>query len=99
MATPSAVQRLERGEAVEATPALVAGFRVPHETVITLGLAALVWQILAFVAPPYIIPGWDKIFEQLLALRADYVLITVARVFAALLLSFALGLAGAVLTY
>ncbi|SRR5579884_617011 len=99
MANPSAVQSLERGEAVEATPALVGGFRVPHETLIALGLAAVAWQLLAFVAPPYVIPGWDKIFEQLLALRVDFVLITVARVFAALVLSFALGLAGAALSY
>ena len=99
MSNPTAVQPLERGEAVEATPALAGGFRLPRETLTAFGLAAVAWQLLAFVAPPYIIPGWDKIFAQLLALRPDFVLITVARVLAALVISFAIGLGGAMLTY
>jgi NitT/TauT family transport system permease protein len=51
------------------------------------------------VVPPYIVPGWDKIIEQLLTLRWDFVAITLARVFAALIISFVLGLGGAALAY
>jgi hypothetical protein len=40
MAKPAVVQSLERGEAVDATPALVGGFRVPHETLIAFAWAA-----------------------------------------------------------
>ncbi len=94
-----AISSLEHGEAVEVGPSIRRGFRLPRETLVSLGLLALAWQLLAFVVPPYIVPGWDKIFEHLVALRWDFVAITVARVFAALIISFVVGLGGAALSY
>ena len=84
---------------MEVAPPLVGGGWLPRETLISLGLFVVGWQLLSFVAPSYAVPGWDRIIEALVALRADYVLITALRVFVALVLSFLIGLAGAVLTY
>jgi NitT/TauT family transport system permease protein len=91
--------RLERGEAVEVAPPALEGFRLPAGTFVSLGILAVVWQLLAFVLPPYIVPGWDRILQHLLALPVDFVAITVARVFVALGISFLIGLLGAVASY
>jgi NitT/TauT family transport system permease protein len=86
------------GETVEALEAR-APFRFPREMVIGLLILAVAWQIASLFAPPFIVPGWQRIFASLVKLRADFVLITLARVVAALLLSFALGLGLAVAMY
>src|SRR5438874_9411171 len=86
------------GETVEALEAR-APFRFPREMVIGLLILAVAWQVASLFAPPFIVPGWQRIFASLVKLRADFVLITLARVVAALLLSFALGLGLAVAMY
>jgi len=85
----------ETVEALEARTPL----RFPREMVIGLLAIAVAWQIASLFAPPFIIPGWQRIFASLVKLRADFVLITLARVIAALVLSFALGLGLAVAMY
>lgn len=74
-------------------------FRLPRETIVALTIFAVVWEVLAWVSPPYVIPGWGRILSSVLNLRLDFVLITLARVAIALLLSFALGLGFAVMMY
>ena len=76
-----------------------APFRFPRETVLALLGLAVAWQILSLFVPPFIVPGWPRIFRSLVSLRVDFVLITLARVAAALVVSFALGLGAAVLMY
>jgi ABC-type nitrate/sulfonate/bicarbonate transport system permease component len=68
-------------------------FRFPRETVIVLLAIAALWQVMSWMVPPFVIPGWQRIFQSLISLRIDFVLITVARVIAALLISFVLGVA------
>ena len=86
------------GETVEA-PTARTPFRFPRETVIGLLALAVGWQILSLFVPPFIVPGWERIAKSLLTLRLDFVLVTLARVAAALVVSFALGLGLAVLMY
>jgi NitT/TauT family transport system permease protein len=74
-------------------------FRLPRESIIALTIFAIVWEGLAWVSPPYVIPGWGRILSSVFNLRLDFVLITLARVTVALLLSFVLGLAFAVMMY
>ncbi len=59
----------------------------------------MLWQIVSWFVPPFVIPGWERIFKSLLSLRYDFVLITLARVVAALLISFALGIVLSVAMY
>lgn len=42
--------------------------------------------------PPFIVPGWQRIFASLLDLRIDYLFVSMARVLVALTLSFAIGM-------
>ncbi|HEX3176708.1 MAG TPA: ABC transporter permease subunit [Methylomirabilota bacterium] len=77
----------------------LAPFRFPRETVLALLGLAVAWQVLSLFVPPFIVPGWPRIFRSLVSLRVDFVLITLARVAAALVVSFALGLGAAVLMY
>jgi ABC-type nitrate/sulfonate/bicarbonate transport system permease component len=86
------------GETVEALEARTP-FRFPREMVIGLLALAVAWQILSLFVPPFIVPGWERIFRSLVTLRLDFVLVTLARVVAALVVSFALGLGVAVLMY
>jgi NitT/TauT family transport system permease protein len=74
-------------------------FRLPRETIVALAIFAIVWETLAWISPPYVIPGWGRILTSVLSLRLDFVLVTLARVAVALLLSFAIGLAFAVAMY
>jgi NitT/TauT family transport system permease protein len=74
-------------------------FRLPAETLIAVVIFAVIWEILAWISPPYVIPGWSRIFHSLIELRADFIAITLLRVAAALLISFGLGLAIAILMY
>lgn len=74
-------------------------FSFPSETLVSITIFAVIWESLAWVSPPYVIPGWGRIFHSLVELQVDFVLITLARVFIALLISFALGLALAIAMY
>jgi NitT/TauT family transport system permease protein len=85
-------------EAVEALEAR-APFRFPREMVIALLALAVLWEILSLFVPPFVVPGWGRIVKSLLGLRLDFVLVTLARVAAALALSFVLGLGVAMAMY
>ncbi len=74
-------------------------FNLPRETFVSIAIFAIVWEGLAWISPPYVIPGWGRIFRSLVELRVDFVLVTLTRVFAALLISFALGLGLAIAMY
>ena len=87
-----------RSEAAEAADVLHAG-RLPKETFISLAAFVVLWHLASLVLPPFVAPGWGRILRSLMGLRLDFVAITVARVFGALVLSFALGLLGAVAMY
>jgi NitT/TauT family transport system permease protein len=87
------------GEAVAALAARTTPFRFPRELLIGLAVFAIAWEVASWFVPPFVIPGWQRIFTSLVQLPVDYVLITLARVAVALLVSFALGLALAVAMY
>jgi len=74
-------------------------FRFPREAVLVLLAFAALWQIVSFFVPPFVVPGLERIWNSLLSLRYDFVLVTLARVLAALLISFVLGIALAVAMY
>jgi NitT/TauT family transport system permease protein len=86
------------GETVEALEARMP-LRFPREMVIGLAALAVGWQLLSLFLPPFVVPGWERIFASLVTLPMSFVLITLARVIVALVLSFALGLGFAVLMY
>ncbi len=83
------------GETVEALEAR-RPFRFPREMVIGLLALAGLWEIISMLVPPFVVPGWGRIFKSLAGLRLDFVLVTLARVAAALLISFVIGLGLAV---
>ena len=86
------------GETVEALEAR-APFRFPREMVVALVVLAIAWEIVSLLVPPFIVPGWGRIFKSLATLRMDFVLVTLASVVGALVISFALGLGLAVVMY
>jgi NitT/TauT family transport system permease protein len=73
--------------------------RFPRELVVGLLALAVAWEIVSLFVPPFIVPGWERIFRSLITLRLDFVLITLARVIAALVVSFVLGLGMAMAMY
>ena len=85
-------------EAVEALAAQKP-IRFPREMLLVIIVLAVLWEILSWLVPPYVIPGWGRIFTSLAQLRVDFVVITLLRVAAALFISFVLGLALAVAMY
>ena len=85
-------------EQVEALEARLP-FRFPREMLVALLILAVAWQIASIFVPPFIIPGWQRILKSVLALRLDFVLVTLARVMAALVISFAVGLGLAIAMY
>ena len=87
-----------RSEAVEAADVIHAG-RLPKETFISLAVFVLAWHVASLVLPPFVAPSWGRILRSLMGLRLDFVVITVVRVFAALLLSFVLGIFCAMAMY
>ena len=90
--------KLMASEAVTAFDAR-SPYRFPRELVLVLIICAALWEIVSWLVPPFVVPGWGRISASLLGLRLDYVLITLARVAAALLISFVLGLVFAVTMY
>lgn len=85
-------------ETVEALEAR-APFRFPREMVVGLLALAVAWEIVSWFVPPFIVPGWGRILKSLAGLRLDFVLVTLARVVGALVVSFAVGLGLAVAMY
>lgn len=85
-------------EAVEALAAQKPT-RFPREMLLVIIVLAVLWEMLSWLVPPYVIPGWGRIFTSLAQLRVDFVVITLLRVAAALFISFVLGLALAVAMY
>ncbi len=85
-------------ETVEALEARAA-FRFPREMMVGLLLLAVAWQIVSMFVPPFIVPGWQRSFGSLVTLPMGFVLITLARVVVALVVSFVLGLGLAVAMY
>ena len=55
-------------EAVEALDARMP-FRFPRELVVVIIVFAVLWQIVSWFVPPFVIPGWERIFKSLLSLR------------------------------
>ena len=39
-------------------------FRFPREMVIVLIIIAVLWEIVAWMVPPYVVPGWGRIPQQ-----------------------------------
>ncbi len=74
-------------------------FRFPREMVVVLAVIAVLWEIVSWLVPPFVVPGWGRIVQSLFSLRLDFMLITLARVVAALAISFVLGIALAVAMY
>ncbi len=87
-----------RSEAVEAVDAVRAG-RLPKETFISIAAFIVLWHLASLVLPPFVAPSWARIWRSLMSLRLDFVAITVARVAAALALSFGAGVLAAMLMY
>lgn len=74
-------------------------FRPLLDSVIAFAVFGIAWQLASLVFPAFMVPGWERIFEGLVSLRYDHVLISLARVLAALVLSFVLGMAIALMMY
>ncbi len=74
-------------------------FRLPREMFISLLVLATAWEIASHFVPPFVIPSLSRIGKSLLTLRVDFVLVTLGRVAAALLLSFVLGVGWAIAMY
>ena len=74
-------------------------FRLPWQTIVAVVIFAVGWELLSWISLPYVVPSWSRIFNSLLNLRFDYVLITLARVLAALVTSFVIGVVLAGLMY
>lgn len=86
-----------QSEAVEAVDVAHAG-RWPKETIVSLVVFGVLWQLASMVLPPFVAPSWVRIGKSLadIATRPDFIAITIVRVSVALVVSFALGLAVAV---
>ncbi|MDB5841096.1 MAG: ssuC 2 [Herminiimonas sp.] len=81
-----------------------ASWRLPREAFVSIAVLAVAWQLLSMASPaiglpPFAVPSLGRIWNSLLKITPIDALVTLARVGAALLISFLLGLAGAVLMY
>jgi ABC-type nitrate/sulfonate/bicarbonate transport system permease component len=54
---------------------------------------AILWQIVSYFVPPFIIPGWERILKAFFEQRFDYVAVTLTRLLVSLAVSFILGVA------
>jgi NitT/TauT family transport system permease protein len=88
------------GEAVEAGDVGFGG-RWPKETLVSLGVFVVLWQLASMVLPPFVAPSWARIGQSLLRIltQPDFIAVTVGRVALALAVSFALGMALAMAMY
>jgi NitT/TauT family transport system permease protein len=81
---------------------LTAGF--PRQTLVSIAVSCVLWQTLSYFAPAlgipaFAIPGFAKIWASLIKITPIDVLVTLARVIGALILSFVLGVALAMAMY
>jgi NitT/TauT family transport system permease protein len=79
-------------------------WRLPREAFVSIAVFAVLWQLLSLASPalgipPFAVPSLAKIWASLLQVDMVDALVTLARVAAALVISFVLGLLGAVLMY
>lgn len=74
-------------------------FRYPREAFFSLLVLAIVWELVSRVVPPFVVPGWERIFRSLAGLDYLFVAVTLGRVAVALFISFAIGLALAMAMY
>jgi NitT/TauT family transport system permease protein len=83
-----------QSEAVEAVD-VAHGGRWPKETIVSLVAFVVLWQLASMVLPPFVAPSWARIGKSLadIATRPDFIVVTVARVTVALIVSFVLGMA------
>jgi NitT/TauT family transport system permease protein len=78
--------------------------RFPRQTIVSLLIFCVVWQVLSYFAPAlgipaFAIPSFVRIWDSLLKITPIDVVVTLARVVGALVLSFLLGVAFAMLMY
>jgi len=73
--------------------------KIGREAILSLLIFSVVWQIVSLFTPPYIVPGWQVIFEKMVHLQPHQIYITVGRVVLSLVVSFGLGVLGAVVMY
>jgi NitT/TauT family transport system permease protein len=76
----------------------------PRQTLVSLLVFAVVWEALSHLAPalgipPFAIPSWVKIAKSVATITPIDLAVTLARVIAALIVSFVLGLALAMAMY
>jgi hypothetical protein len=83
-----------QSEAVEAVD-VAHGGRWPKETIVSLVAFVVLWQLASMVLPPFVALSWARIGKSLadIATRPDFIVVTVARVTVALIVSFVLGMA------
>jgi NitT/TauT family transport system permease protein len=84
----------------ESVPALT----FPRQTIVSLLVFALVWETLSYLAPylgipPFAIPSFVRIAKSVATITPIDIVVTLARVIAALIISFVLGLALAMAMY
>ncbi|MEM1993856.1 MAG: ABC transporter permease subunit [Nitrososphaerales archaeon] len=73
--------------------------KIGKEAIISLILFGVAWQIVSLFTPSYIVPGWQVIFDKMIRLQPYQIYVTVVRVVLALVVSFGLGVLGAVVMY
>jgi NitT/TauT family transport system permease protein len=76
----------------------------PRQTLVSVLIFALVWEALSHLAPvlgipPFAIPSWVRIAQSVATITPIDLLVTLARVIVALIVSFVLGLALAMAMY
>src|SRR5262249_4215155 len=76
----------------------------PRQTFVSLIVFAVVWEVLSHIAPylgipAFAIPGFTRIAQSIATITPIDIAVTLARVIAALIVSFVLGLALAVAMY
>ena len=84
----------------ESVPAL----NFPKQTLVSLLIFAIIWEAMSYLAPslgipPFAIPSWLKIAKSIATITPIDVVVTLARVVGALIVSFVLGLALAMAMY
>ncbi len=97
MTEPSAARHSEAVEAVE----VARTGRWPKETIVSLAAFFVLWHLASMVLPPFVAPSWARIGQSLadILARPEFIAVTVARVAAALLVSFVLGMTLAMAMY
>ena len=76
----------------------------PRQTLVSLLIFAIAWEAMSYLAPslgipPFAIPSWLKIAKSIATITPIDVVVTLARVVGALIVSFVLGLALAMAMY